>query len=280
MNIIAVDDEPLVLKDLESILKESVPGCNLACFLNPEMALTYAKSNPVDVAFLDIELGRMSGITLAKNIKNMYRDVGIIFVTSYAEYAVEAFGIHATGYLLKPVMHEDIRRELSFVYKKPNGGRKVQIQTFGGFEVFVDGIPVLFKRAKSKELLACLVDRRGSALTTREACSLLWEDAAYNISKKNYLQMIISDLRATLRDAQIPYILIKEWNRLAIMPDSFDCDYYRFLDGDPQAINSYRHNYLSSYSWAEFTMGTLEERCLSENEDGKEVSLCAKPTWF
>ena len=45
-----------------------------------------------------------------------------------------------------------------------------------------------------------------------------------------------------------------------MVPDRLDCDSYRFLEGDPRAVNSYRHNYLSSYSWAEFTLAAMDER--------------------
>ena len=49
----------------------------------------------------------------------------------------------------------------------------------------MNGAPLAFGRAKAKELFACLIDRRGAGLTTREACSLLWEDGVYNIARKN-----------------------------------------------------------------------------------------------
>ncbi len=122
----------------------------------------------------------------------------------------------------------------------------------------MDGKPLVFNRAKSKELLACLIDRRGAGLTTREACNLLWEDGVYNTSRKNYFQTIVHDLRQTLHNANIESILIKSHNSIAIDPAAIDCDSYRFLDGDPQAIRSYRHDYLPGYSWAEFTIGKLE----------------------
>lgn len=102
------------------------------------------------------------------------------------------------------------------------------------------------------------MDRRGSDLTTREICSILWKDGIYDRARKNYLQLLLTDLRKTLKEAGIEDILVHRRNSHAVNTKSFDCDSYRFLDGYPLAVNSYRYNYLPSYSWAEFTVGTLE----------------------
>lgn len=264
MNILVLDDEFIVLCDMEEVLKEVVPNGSYHLFSSPSEALSYAGKYPIDVAFLDIEMGCVSGIEIAKILKQLQPDIHVIFVTGHQEYAIAAFGIHATGYLLKPVMAADIRRELTFLYgDSGQSDKKVRIQTFGGFSVTVNGELIVFNRAKSKELLACLVDRRGSDITTREACNILWEDGVYDRKRKNYFQLLLVDLRGTLKKAGIENILVHRRNSLAINPNCFDCDSYRFLDGDPIAVNSYRCNYLPSYSWAEFTVGTMEKNYLN-----------------
>ncbi|PYI49961.1 response regulator [Paenibacillus flagellatus] len=260
MNFLLVDDEPLALGDLEQALKEAVQDCIIYPFATSGKALTQAKSVRFDAAFLDIELGSTSGLALAKQLKDIQPYVHIIFVTSFAKYAVDAFRIHATGYLMKPVLKEDILRELTFIYEDSilTKRKKVRVQTFGGFEVFVNGKPLQFKRAKAKELLACLIDRRGASLTTAEACALLWEDDAGNPAKRDYFRTIVKDLRESLQQESISHILRRWHGRLAIDPEQLDCDCYRFMDGDPQAVNSYRHDYLPSYSWAEFSVTMFE----------------------
>lgn len=258
MNFLAVDDETLCLDDLRLALEKLRPGCVCACYTSPAEALEHARRHPLDAALLDIELGSMSGLALAQQLKDIQPSVHIIFVTGHEKYAVQAFALHANGYLLKPVSLDDLRRELTFLYGEPPATAPVRVQTFDGFEVFVGGKPLVFGRAKSKELLACLVDRRGAGLTTREACSLLWEDGEYNISRKNYFQTLVHDLRRTLRQAGVESILVRTHNSIAIHPEAIDCDSYRFLDGDVRAVNSYRHNYLPGYSWAEFSVARLE----------------------
>ncbi|MDD3252148.1 MAG: response regulator [Lachnospiraceae bacterium] len=260
MNYIIVDDEPFALEDLEEALCAAAPDAVLHGFTSPKKALEYAEKSPVDAAFLDIELGSTSGLVLAKQLKDIQPDIHIIFVTSHEQYALKAFQLHATGYLMKPATQEDIRRELTFLYGEQGETRRLRVQTFGGFDVFSDGKPLLFKRAKAKELLAYLIDRRGSSVTTGEACAVLWEGAADDAGQKSYFRTLVTDLRSTLRLAGAEDVLVKGFNRLAIDPTRLDCDSYRFQEGDPQAINRYRRDYLPNYSWAEFTMGMFEAR--------------------
>lgn len=207
----------------------------------------------VDVAFLDIEMGGMNGLELAVRIKQLQPDAHIVFVTGYERYAVDAFRMHATGYLLKPVDEQSLRRELTFMYG-PQVARPavphVRVQTFGGFEVFVDGRPVRFARAKSKELLAYLVDRRGAGVSAAQASAVLFDDDRDSGARKSYVRTIIAGMKAALRETGVEDMLVAGLNALAVAPDRFDCDYYRLLRGDPVAINEYRDDYLPDYDWA------------------------------
>lgn len=258
MRFLLVDDEPLALQDLKEAVKKVSPESELGCFSTVREALDYAEENKIDVAFLDIEMGNVNGITLAKVLKELQPDLAVVFVTSHVQYALEAFQIHATGYLLKPVDENDLKKELDFIYPEEKE-RKIKVKTFGGFDVLVNGEALVFKRAKSKELLALLIDKRGSSITTREGCAVLWEDKPYGPVEKSYYQTIVAALRQTLKGAGIDELLVKQRNSLSIKPELLDCDSYRFMEGDAKAINSYRHDYMSCYSWAEFRLGELEK---------------------
>ena len=120
MKFLLVDDEPLALADLNEILEETVPGHETAGFTSIGKALEYMKENQVDVAFLDIEMVGMNGIELARTMKDLQPDINIIFVTAHPQYAVDAYAIHATGYLLKPVVPEYILRDsiIRFIVRK------------------------------------------------------------------------------------------------------------------------------------------------------------------
>lgn len=264
MIFLAVDDELHALEDLKEALHQAVPGCQVLASATVEQALNYVRTTVIEVAFLDIELGRTNGIELAKQIKDICPQIRVIFVTGYQQYAIDAFRIHATGYLLKPVAAGDITAELIFVYGEIQDSPKkaVRVQTFGGFGVYVNEKPIHFTRSKAKELLAYLVNRRGADVTTPAACSVLWEEEPYDRQRKNYFHIVLLDLRRTLQSAGIEHILVRGRNRLAIDVSQIECDSYLFIEGVPRAINSYRHDYLSDYSWAEFTVGILEAEAL------------------
>ena len=259
LHVVAVDDEPLALDDLARALREQLAEGTVTAFPLPEKALEYLRDHRVDAVFCDIEMPGMSGIAFAKAVKDLQPEAHIVFATSYESYALDAFALHATGYLLKPVDPRELRRELTFIYGNPaRARRRVEVTTFGGFEVRVDGAAVAFRRTKAKELLALLVDRQGTGVSAREACAILWEDKPYGASQRSYYQTVVADLRATLEQAGAGGILAKAWNSLSVVPDAIDCDLYRFMMGDPLAINAYRGNYLPAYSWAEFSVGAIE----------------------
>lgn len=250
MNILAVDDEALALGDLRAAIQKALPANTPACFQSPELALDYAREHPVDVAFLDVDMPEISGLSLAKTIKDFHPAANIIFVTGYRQYAGDAFELHASGYLLKPVQAERIMQELQDLRHPINStsGYRIHVQCFGNFEVFVDGIPVRFARDKSKEVLAYLVDRQGATVTTAELCAVLWEDRKYS---RSYVSVILSDLIQSLKDVGAEHMVIRQWNRIAVNPALFWCDSYAFAKGDAVAVNAYSGEYMAQYSWAE-----------------------------
>lgn len=251
MNILVTDDEPLQLEEMVNVLRHIRPSADIFPYAWPDDALEAAKRCPMDVAFLDIQTGGMTGLQLAVELKKIKPDIHIIFVTGYSQYAVEAFSMHATGYLLKPVTEEAVNRELTFIYRDRLPKRRIEIKTFGGFDLYVDGQLVRFGRAKSKELLAYLVDRRGLSVTTGEAYAALFEDAQDTLSGKSYFRTIVHEMINGLKKAGADEILQKGHNSYAVIPEKFDCDYYRFLQGDPAAVNAFQNDYMLSYSWAE-----------------------------
>lgn len=144
-------------------------------------------------------------------------------------------------------------------YLAAGQGPKLHIQTFGNFEVFYQGELVHFRRSRTKELLAYLVDRRGAGITMGELISILWEGRPATDSVRSQLRSLITDLRLTLRPMGQEGVVVKHRDLIAIDPRRVDCDYYRFLAGDPGAVKAFRGEYMTNYSWAETTLGTLEQ---------------------
>ena len=177
MKIICVDDEKIALEGLVQSVEKSAPEAEVLGFRRGDLALEHAKSNQVDIAFLDIEMRGENGLEVAEKLKAIHPDVNIIFTTGYGEYAGDAFGMHASGYVMKPVTADKIKKEIQEL-RHPISEKKNRIycKTFGNFEIFVDGKPLEFQYNKSRELFAFLLDRNGSLTTIQEIIMNLWDD--------------------------------------------------------------------------------------------------------
>ena len=261
MQIIAVDDEPLALGLLVRSVQEACPAAQISQFQSGHQALQYLEENPCDVAFLDIHMRGINGLTLAKKIKELNPRCNLIFVTGYSEYAGDALSMHASGYINKPVSAEEIRAELDDlrhpVSVLPN--TRLRIHCFGNFDVFTtNGELIKFSRTKAKELFAYLVYRRGSSCSTRELAAVLFEDTEHSTKQMLYLQKIISSMMQTLREHNAADVIHKTYNAIALNHEAVDCDYYRFLKMDVPSINTYTGEFMSQYSWAEFVAGYLD----------------------
>lgn len=267
MKVLIVDDEKLSLEELREYIETFHFVTQLYAFDNPFHAIEALKNYSIDVAILDIEMFGMNGIELAKQCKCIQPAIKIIFLTGYSNYAVKAFKIHANGYILKPASSEDIKEELIYAMDPiPNKVKgTIRIQTFGNFEVFVNGKPIEFERIKSKELLAYLVSRRGSYVSGDELLAILYEDKPITASAKSQLRNIIASLTRSLKNANAENLLLKRRNQLAIDTTSCICDYYEFLKGDIDTVNSFMGEFMSNYEWAEFITGYLENSVLDKN---------------
>ncbi len=107
---IALDDEPLALKMLESFCSKHPEIDLVKTFADPEKAAKYLRKFPVDLIFLDINMPSVSGTDFYQSLQ---RALPVIFCTAYAEYAVEGFNLKAVDYLLKPYTYERFEQAVS-----------------------------------------------------------------------------------------------------------------------------------------------------------------------
>ena len=169
MTILAIDDEPVMLVHLETELRKVFSKADIVTFDECDEVLAFLEtpqSRSLHYAFMDIKLRGMLGIELAKRIKDQCPQTRILFCTSYSYYALEAYQLHALGYLMKPVDADKLREAVSQIEAQlgtfPENGTetpgKLVVHTFGNFEVLYNGTPLVFEREKAKELLALLID--------------------------------------------------------------------------------------------------------------------------
>ncbi|PWT25715.1 response regulator [Butyrivibrio fibrisolvens] len=269
MTVICVDDEALILQRTVTMLKKTKKFDNVEAFMEVKEALDYLDGASAQLALLDIDMPEMTGLELAEKMKDKCPEIKIIFLTGYSEYAVDAYAIHASGYLLKPIGYDKLVAEINYVLGQvqaetvsapsKTSGTRVRIETFGYFNILVDDKPVVFKRNKAKELIACLVDRQGKFVSRKDLFYIVWEDDDYDRAKQKYLDTIIRSLRDTLEEYKISDIFEMEKGLMRVVPEKFDCDLYRFLNKDRKAIEGFRGEYMSSYSWASETEGFLSD---------------------
>ena len=258
MNIMIMDDEELALRGAQDVVARLCPDSTIRLFQFPIDALEHLTKERVDVVFLDIEMPGIHGLELAQRIKLCQPKANIIFLTGYSQYALDAHELYVSGVLLKPVTEEKVRRALENLRHPPELlTKRVRVQTFGNFELFLDGKPVHFSRARSKEVLAYLVDRRGATSSLAEISAVLFEDRPDSQPIRRQVQTFIQQLMSDLKSVGLDDLVIKQRNSFAVDPQRFECDLYEFLDLRPSGVNAYHGEYMSNYSWAEFTNGQL-----------------------
>ena len=266
MRIICIDDEPLILNMTVELCEKLPEAPEVTGFTKPGDALSWLEGHSADIALLDINMPEMTGLALAERIREIDPATSIVFLTGHSEFAVDAFSLHASGYLMKPVNRQRLAEEIAHAARlhesyaaSPKGGEtRISARTFGEFDLFVDGEPLSFPRSKAKELLAYLIDRKGGGVTRAAAAAVLWEDQPYDRSLQKQLDVIIRTLRTALESAGAQDIFELKNGTMRILTEELDCDLFRFLSGDPSAINAYRGEYMNAYSWASFTEAFLD----------------------
>ena len=262
MRVLCVDDALPIMEDTVAMCRQLAEAQEVTGFTRPREALEWLKDHPIDLALLDIDMPEINGLMLAEQLKRRYPDAAIIFLTAFPQYAVQAFKLRATGYLLKPVSLDDLKEEVDYALSRGliHLSGHIVVQTFGNFEILVDGETLVFHRSKAKELLAYLIDRNGRGVNRPGIYAALWEEGLYDYSKQKYLDVIIRSLRETLREAGIEEILEIKGGFLRVRTELLNCDLYRFLKNDPEAVNAYRGEYMEEYPWAIFNSASLAER--------------------
>lgn len=254
MIAIAVDDEFLMLGALVKAISASPDISEVTRFSSCDEALEFAKNNLIDIAFLDINMRGMGGLALAEKIIAARPNCKIVFCTGHEEYAVSAFKLHASGYLMKPISAEDVQTEINNIKGVRQKEKLLTVHCFGNFEVYAKDEKLVFKRLKTKEMFAYLVDRKGAGMTAKQICAVLFPDDMDDNKNAAYLRQLVLDLKNTLKAVGAENVLRHETPCYRIDTSLIQCDYLTYLEtGKPE----FHGEYMTQYSWAEETCATL-----------------------
>lgn len=272
MKYLLVDDEPIILEGMKMTVENVVSKDDVIFTANdPFEAIEIAKKEQIDVAFCDVDMPGMNGIKLAERIHEISEKTSIIFATGYAHYSLDAWHTAAEGFILKPVSEDEVKdvikkvlshkvivRDDENVAKETSGQRQIiEARCFGNFELMYNNKPIHFARKRSKEMLAYLIDRKGSMVTTNEIRSILWEEEADSEEKSGYVRVLANDIRKAFDVIGVESILLNEKNNYSVDISRIHSDYFDFLEGDVKARRAFQGEYMTQYSWAEATLGRL-----------------------
>lgn len=256
MRILIVDDEKMALEDLKFGVQQALTilhhaSAEITATTSWKEALETAETSGFDIAFLDISMPGKNGLELGKELSAMLPNLNLIYVSAYDEYAVPANKLHISGYLMKPAEIDSIVEELKHlryeVVEKADLAT-FRIRCFGNFEVFYEDKPIHFRRQKTKELFAFLIDKNGSSATADEICHAIFEKKDNDISHKNTLRVLAMELKQILSAHGLKEAYTHTRNAYSIRPELLECDYFRYLNGEKEL---YQGKYMEQYEkWA------------------------------
>lgn len=257
MRSIIVDDEPVMLRKFERLSRDFPEIDLVGVFRDPCEALAFAGKEPVDLAFLDIGIPVINGLELAKRLREINKDILIVFITAHDEYIREANQIASDYYLMKPYDHSALEKAVQNMTLLSRRLKKtVFFQTFGHFNVMKNGKPIALN-GKAKEILALLVAKGGKELSNEEIFSTIWEEKEYSHAGRKTYFNALRRLKNALKAHEIEEVLISTAHGQMVNPEKFDCDYYMFQEKGKDI--QFEGHFLVDYSWSEGILASILE---------------------
>lgn len=273
MRAIAVDDEELGLSRIVRLLRESEYLSYIKGYTRSKEAIENADIDNADIAFLDIEMPEIDGLMLAEMLMERNPKIEVVFVTAHDKYALQAFEVHAIGYLLKPIQLDSIKQKLERVLLRQNNikvvkkPRKLYIKIFKYFLVSENEDmknTIEFRTEKTKELLGLLLSYQGKPISKDKIIYMLWPDMEIERAAKNF-HTTCYYVRKIIKNLGISNFILRKENGYSINVDYVDSDLNNFCNAikeiskkNPKieyiktAFFEYSGNYFESedYAWA------------------------------
>lgn len=261
MRLIAVDDDPMSLVVLEHEAMKFKDVEIAGTFSNGVDALAYVRTHPVDVAVLDVKMPKMNGLQLGEHLRRQFPSLVLVYISGdeSEKYADAVVGLEAEAYLTKPLSPNALEFALKIAVQKIHRQHKrIFARTFGHFDLYVDGKPIMFRSAKAKELLALLIDREGGTVTTEQIICTLWEDRPNDEATQSLCSKVGKTLEKELQIHHAEELVVSARGMKRLNTDVLECDLYQLLKRDATATDKFLGEYMLEYSWAESRMALLE----------------------
>lgn len=193
MRVVIVDDEALARERLKRLLQE-FPGYEIVGeAADGESALDVIDNEEPDLVLLDIRMGGIDGLHVARSISEYDPAPAVIFTTAYSEHALSAFDAKASGYLLKPIRLEKLKEALQNA-RKPNRAQKSKVGAASA-------------EARPKREFVTATTREGLVRVPAEDIVYFLADQKYTTVCHLHGEVLIEESLKTLEDDFAPWFL-------------------------------------------------------------------------
>jgi two-component system LytT family response regulator len=293
MRAILIDDEKPALMHLERILQTAEDIQVTGKFLSAQEGLDHLAREKVDIVFLDIGMPEMNGLVAAEYIQQIDSSIRIVFITAYAEYALEAFELYALDYLLKPVDSPRFTKTLERIRTNmkastdasASGGKKNEPIVLCFKRLAVSASPdaaeqkMKWRTLKNKELFAFLLHHKGMWITRDILLETLWSQ--FTVDKAViHLHTSIYQIRKLIKESGLKATLEFSLDSYRLSAEGLKTDVERFEHEFAEeseemtevqwrqavlVLRLYRGHYLEEhdYAWAKPRRNQLQQRYVS-----------------
>ncbi|MBW7475771.1 response regulator [Paenibacillus oenotherae] len=247
MRVIIVDDEPAMLLAMKRLLTNMEDVELAGSFRNAAEALDFVRGRgDVDLAFLDIQIAADDGLELARSLRLIRADLDIVFTTSHADYAMDAYDVYPLDYMVKPIS----RQRLAQTVARAVGRRSVASSGAGGpggltpQRLTVRGLGCLEASSKeagavkwiskkSMELFAYLLVHRGRSVTKVRILADIFPEMPLK-NAETYLNTAVYQLRKALSLHGAKEMVLSSQEQYRLDLDQADVDFIQFEQGVEQ----------------------------------------------
>ena len=242
----------------------------VGAYTAPRRALEQLHREEVELALVDMDGPGVAG--LEWELRQIKPRMVVMCLSREEGRCIQAMRARADDFLFKPYGKAEVEQliDKALLLRGRLNMRILRVQTFGQFEVWAGQDRVHLSNAKSRELLALCVDRRGEAVSMEEAIDMLWPGEPLDERVKKRYRRAILDIRKALSHYGAAQALQTQRKVCRVAPEMLQCDYFDFLNGKSGPFPGKPWDYMKEYSWAEATAGKLYGLCASRKRIASE----------
>lgn len=230
IKVIVVDDEWYNLEEISDLINETGYMEVTRKYQNPIKALEEVDDILPEVAFIDISMPQLDGLALAEKLLEKKPQLVIAFITSWNQFAVQAFDLNAIDYIMKPIKLERFNKmtlkiQKEVLSRREKKTKELRIKCFERLEASIGGVPVKWERSKAEELFAYLLINHDNYVCKNAIIEQLWSE--YEPKKAlQLLQTSVCRIRSVFATLSDKVVLNYSGNRYCLMVSDAICDLF------------------------------------------------------